>query len=131
MFGYLLLILIIVLFAMFLEWHAKYVFVAIVYPRKYGHGKSWKKANRHYKITWTFWQRLLWVPIFCECYPGRYRFMAILSYLNVIVTVSTIIVTLVAFACNLVSLFVVSYAICAIFDILRFCYNNAIARGYF
>ena len=66
--------------ALFFDWHARMVFMARVYPRRYGHGKSWNRAHKHYKTNWTFWQRLFWIPVFKEHYEDKYRLMAYLSY---------------------------------------------------
>ena len=62
------------------DWHARFVFVALAYPRRNGHGKSFNRAHRHYKKNWSFFQRIFWIPVFRETYALRYRFLAYLSY---------------------------------------------------
>jgi len=74
---------------LFLEWHAKAVFVWIVYSRRYGHGKSATRAAKHFRKNWTFLQRMLWAPVFKEDYDIIFRMMAYLSYTHFIVTVLT------------------------------------------
>ena len=64
----------------FIDWHARSVFMARAYPRRYGHGKSWNRAHKHYKTNWTFLQRMLWIPMFKEEYEDKYRFIAYLSF---------------------------------------------------
>ena len=64
------------------EFYARMVFIARGYCRRYGHGKSFNRAHRHYKKNWTFWQRLLWIPVFREDYEARHRAHAWLSYIH-------------------------------------------------
>ena len=56
-------ILIIVCPFFFIDWHARMVIIARAYPRKYSHGKSWKRAHKHYKSNWTLVERLLCPPL--------------------------------------------------------------------
>ena len=68
--------------AIILDLWARACFLAVGYTRVYHHGKTWKRSTRHYKANWTVWQRLLWIPVFAEAYPAKYRALAILSYLH-------------------------------------------------
>lgn len=116
----------------FIEWHAKYVFVYTGYPRRYGHGKSGNRAKKHYKNTWNVWQRLLWIPLFKEKYETKYMVMAYLSYANTLFTV----ITLITFyqSCYIskdgtpsrawVYLFIAWF----VFWYVRFMYSNAIGK---
>ena len=119
-----------VLTFLFLEWHARGVFIACAYCRRYGHGKSYNRANRHYKSNWTFSQRMLWIPMFREYYEDKYKIIAYLSYIHATI----------CFLC--VALFLVSVAyfpneelwgyemlFYLIVFLIRFIYDNAIARG--
>lgn len=65
-----------------MDWHAHGVFVARGYRRRYGHGKSWARASKHYKTNWTFIQRMLWIPVFKEPYERKYRRFAFLTYIH-------------------------------------------------
>ena len=71
------------------EWHAKCIFMAVGYPRRYGHGKSWNRAIKHYKKNWSFCQRMLWIPVFKEHYESDFRFLAYFSYIHFISTIVT------------------------------------------
>ena len=62
-------------------WYSRSVFIACGYCRRYGHGKSWKRAHKHYKTNWSFWQRIFWVPVFKESYESDFRLMAYFAYL--------------------------------------------------
>ena len=114
---------------LFFDWHARFVFVGTGYPRKYGHGKSEKRASAHYKRNWTFVQRILWVPLFKEKYRSDYRLMAYFGYFHFFVTLVTI-------ACFLIDELVLvdvnfwRYAFYAYYavTILRYCHSNAIGK---
>ena len=125
----LLTVLIIFTFA-FLDWHSRMVFMARGYPRKYGHGKSWNRAHKHYKKNWTLFQRLLWIPLFKEAYTTKYKTFAYFSYAHAFLTVITIIfvvVGLTQFPDSQTCIY--EFLIYYILSILRFLYGNAIARG--
>ena len=114
----------------FTDWHARFVFVFGIYPRRYGHGKSGGRAFKHYKKNWTFFQRLLWVPIFKEWYENKHRFMAYLSYIHTFLTVATVAFFLISINFFPDSkIWVYEYAGYFAFFVLRFCYNNAIGKG--
>ena len=113
----------------FEDWHAKMVFLARGYPRRYGHGKSWNRAYKHYKTNWTLVQRLLWVPLFKEKYEQKYRDIAILSYIQLSFTLIMIGVFLINVYCFPSSKFwIYTFIVYAFFWMLRFIYNNHIAR---
>lgn len=113
----------------FFDWHARMVFMAIAYPRRYGHGKSWNRAHKHYKTNWTFFQRLLWIPIFKEEYENKYRTIAYLSYTHATLTfvsVSFYLISIYNFPDS--KIWVYEFVGYSVFWILRFIYDNAIAR---
>ena len=113
----------------FFDWHARMVFMAIAYPRRYGHGKSWNRAHKHYKTNWTFFQRLLWIPIFKEEYENKYRIIAYLSYTHATLTfvsVSFYLISIYNFPDS--KIWVYEFLGYSVFWILRFVYDNAIAR---
>ncbi len=70
-----------------LDLYARAVFIARAYCRRYGHGKSWNRAYKHYKKNWSFFQRMFWVFAFKEYYEPDYRFMAYLSYIHAAVAI--------------------------------------------
>ena len=112
------------------DWRARTVFLVRAYRRKYGHGKSWNRAHRHYKTNWTFWQRICWIPVFKEKYDNKYRFLAYLTYIHFILTVTTIIAMLVAqFVFDDNKLFVDITWVDRIFSLFRVVHNEATARG--
>ena len=80
----------IVLTFLFFDWHSRFVFVGTAYPRRYGHGKTGKRAHKHYKANWSLTERLLWLFVFKEPYEGKYRAMAYLSYIHFFFTIITI-----------------------------------------
>ena len=114
------------------DWRARTIFVALAYPRKYGHGKSWNRAHKHYKTHWTFWQRILWIPVFKEKYEDKYRSLAYLTYIHIVVTIGTIIAMLVAqFVFDdlyLERMRYVTYPDCCLV-LIRVVHNEATARG--
>lgn len=114
---------------LFFDWHARMVFIAKAYPRRYGHGKSWKKAHKHYKNNHSFIERLFWIFAFKEKYEGKYEMIAYLSYIHLFTTIVTLCVTLISLMSipNSV-IWIYIYTGNAIFWIVRFIYNNAIAR---
>ena len=123
---------VILLSSLFLEWHARGVFVAIGYPRKYGHGKSWKRAHRHYKQNWTFIQRMLWIPVFKEEYDSKFRMLAYISYANWIIAPALVALTIVGYFNSADRWFFVWILIgFLIFLLIRFIYSNDLGRGKF
>ena len=121
----------------FIDWHARSVFMARAYPRRYGHGKSWKRAHKHYKTNWTFLQRMLWIPMFKDEYEDKYRFIAYLSYVHVTLTLVTLaffIISVICFPTSQIGfptskIWFYEFIVYSVFWILRFIYDNAIARG--
>lgn len=114
----------------FMEWHARMVFVAVGYPRRNGHGKSFNRARKHYKANWTFWQRLLWIPVFKEQYENKYREMAYLSYAHVLVTLLTTIIILVdEFILTEINFWRYAFIAVSVFAIVRFIYDNGVGKG--
>ena len=65
-----------------MDWYSRLVFLARGYPRRYGHGKSWGRATKHYKANWSFVKRILWIPVFKEWYETKFRFLAYLAYVH-------------------------------------------------
>ena len=116
-------------FFLFFEWHARFVFICAVYPRRYGHGKSWKRAHKHYKSHWTLRQRLLWLPVFKEAYESKYRWMAYLSYIHigyVLLSLAGFVLGQFVFSWDFWPWFFVSYLF---FTLIRWCHSNAVGRG--
>ena len=58
--------------ALFMDWHARRVFIARGYCRRYGHGKSWNRAHKHYKTNWSILERMIWMPVFKEWYENKF-----------------------------------------------------------
>ena len=71
------------------DWHARMIFIATGYPRRYGHGKSWKRAHNHYKSTWSFRDRILWRVVFKEPYESKYKWLAYWSYIHLVISLIT------------------------------------------
>lgn len=59
---------------LFLDWHARMVFLAVAYPRRYGHGKSWNRAYKHYKNNWTFFKDYFGHPCLKKCMRINIKF---------------------------------------------------------
>lgn len=113
----------------FFDWHARNVFMACAYRRRYGHGKSWNRAYRHYKTNWTFFQRILWIPLFKEKYDDKYRNIAYLSYIHfgLMIFSSVFSVIYLQFfenSKNWIYVFICYF----VFEVFRFIYDNALAR---
>ena len=112
-----------------LDWHARSVFIARAYCRRYGHGKSWNRGLKHYKSNWSFIQRALWIHAFKEWYEHEYRLIAYLSYVHVALSILTIgclyLDEYIFKACNF---WHYVFAIFGVYTILRFVYDNAIGR---
>lgn len=114
----------------FLDWHSRMVFMARGYPRKYGHGKSWNRAHKHYKKNWTLLQRLFWIPLFKEAYTTKFKMFAYFSYAHAILCIITIVFSIVGITQFYDSkIWKCEFLIYGILSILRFLYGNAIARG--
>ncbi len=111
-----------------IDWHARGTIIARAYCRRYGHGKSWKRAHKHYKSNWTLVERLLWIPLFKEWYERKYRTIAILSYVHLVVVIVTLCLSCVSFPLYPNSkLWVYELVFYSLFWIFRFIYDNAIA----
>ena len=112
--------------------HAKAVFLAVGYTRVHHHGKTFKRAVHHYKTNWSFFQRILWMPVFAEAYAPKYRTLAILSYLHYAIAV--VVLALYA-ATDLIGAISDRYWILCFafvfvpFTIGKFIYTNALARS--
>jgi len=115
---------------LFFDWHARMVFMARAYVRKYGHGKSWKRAHKHYKSNWNFVQRLLWVPMFKEVYESKHKTIAYLSFVHYFFAIATVLFYLFStiFFTNS-KMWIYEYYGYSLFGVFRFIYDNAIARG--
>ena len=119
------------------DWHARMVIIARAYCRRYGHGKSWKRAHKHYKTNSTFLQRMLWIPMFKEEYEDKYRFIAYLSFAHMALTLVTLaffIISVICFPTSQIGfpnskIWIYEFLGYSVFWILRFIYDNAIARG--
>ena len=121
-------ILVIVCPFLLIDWHARGAIIARAYRRRYGHGKSWKRAHKHYKTNWTIVERLLWIPLFKEWYERKYRTIAILSYVHFALMIVTLCVSCVSLILSPNSkLWVYEFGIYTLFWMFRFIYNNAIA----
>ena len=120
----------IALMFLFFDWHARMVFIATVYPRRYGHGKTWKRAQKHYKENWSLLERILWLFAFKESYEGKHRAIAYLSYIHFFFTILTICCFLL---CDIFfpnsKVWIYEFIAYAIFMFSRFIYNNAIGQG--
>ena len=122
-------VLLITSFFVFLDWHARFVFVAIAYPRRYGHGKSWNKAHQHYKNNWSLFERILWLFVFKERYEINYRIIAYLSYVHFILTIFSICCFFISDSFFHESRFwIYEFWGYSIFSTCRFIYNNEIGR---
>ncbi len=129
--GKLTFVVMVVLIFLFMDWHARYVFLARGYPGRYGHGKSFNRAKKHYKANWSFWQRMLWVPLFKEKYEADFMLFAYFSYAHILITIVEIVILI---SCNMEikesnHLFGYSYGVYGGLSILRFCFSNAKGRG--
>ena len=115
---------------LFFDWHARMVFMACAYRRRYGHGKSWNRAHKHYKRNWTIFERILWLFIFNEYYESKYKAIAYLSYVHAflaIISVCWFVVSTIFYPGAKAWIYV--YIAYSVFTLLRFIYNNSIARG--
>ena len=115
---------------LFDELHGRYVFIATGYPRRYGHGKSYNRAKKHYKNNWSFLERLIWVPIFKEWYEYRYKIFPFLSYIHSGLTVFTAAWFLISVDCFPDSKsWIYVFAVYNIFSLLRWIYHNGVGRA--
>ena len=111
-----------------LDWHARRVFLACGYCRRYGHGKSWNRAKKHYKCNWTFFQRLLWVHAFREKYEIEFRMIAYLSFAHVGVSLLTLLLFYInEFVFPSIIFWQYGFVFFTVFTILRFIYDNRVA----
>lgn len=113
------------------DWHARCVFVAIGYPRRYGHGKSWNRANKHYKKTWSFRDRILWRVVFREPYESKYEWMAYWSYIHIAVSLITAVCFLLYMFLFQDSKIIFAYTFIAdtVVFLIRVGYSAWVARG--
>ena len=112
------------------DWHARMVFLARAYPRRYGHGKTWKRATKHYKTRWTLLQRLLWLHVFKEKYEDKYVAFAYISYIHLVLTFITACFSVVALAWYPESrIWIYVFIAYAIFMFFRIVYTDIIATA--
>ena len=114
---------------LFFDWHARMIFIAQAYRRRYGHGKSWKRAYDHYKKNWTLTERLLWVFAFKERYGFDHRFLAYLSYAHFVIMIASTLTVLIGAQYLTDRQGLLIGIVYAILSLLRWSYSNAIARG--
>ncbi len=120
---------VILLFLLF-DWQARMVFMARAYPGRYGHGKSWNRAHKHYKQNWSLFERILWLFVFREYYEGKYKAFAYLSYIHAFLAAITVCffwVSIKIFPDSRV--WVYEFIGYSVFTLSRFIYNDSIARG--
>ena len=111
--------------------HARWVFIACAYVRVHHHGKTFKRASRHYKTNWSFAKKLFWIPVFAEHYAPKYRAMAILSFIHYTVTAVTLALFIMADGFGIIpdpAWIICFCAVFAPFSVGRFIYTNAVAR---
>ena len=122
--------LVVVSAAMVLDFWARMVFLMVVYPRRYGHGKTGKRVTKHYKNNWTLLQRLLWVPAFKEYYEGEYRALAVFSYIQYIYGTFINVLFWVSMAFFPDSkIWIYAYGVYVLLIFVRIFHNNGVARG--
>ena len=111
-----------------IDFHARMTIIARAYCRRYGHGKSYNRARKHYKTNWTLVERLLWIPLFKEWYESKYRTIAILSYVHMGMAMVTLCVSCISLALFPDSkLWVYEFCFYSLFWIFRYAYDSAIA----
>ena len=109
--------------------HARGCFVAIGYTRCYGHGKTWKRANKHYKANWTILQRLFWIPVFKENYANDFRLMAYFAYIQSVWAILTYLCFIISDLCFPESKFwIYEFIIYWIFSLIRFIHTDYTGR---
>ncbi len=112
------------------DWHARMVFLARAYPRRYGHGKSWNRAIKHYKKNWTFLERLLWIHVFKERYERKYIAFAHLSYIHVVLTLITLCFSAISLSLYPTSrIWIYVFIADGVFMILRIIYTDKVATA--
>ena len=112
------------------EWYSRMVFISHVYARRNGHGKSWKRAKKHYKTNWSFWERIVWKPIFSEFYERNFKRLGIFSYIHFVFALATIVCFLInefRFPCRIVWQPV--FSIYFVFSVFRYLHTNAVATN--
>lgn len=113
-----------------MDFHARRVFIARGYCRRYGHGKSWNRAHKHYKTNWSILERMIWMPVFKEWYENKYRNIAYLSYAHFALAFVVIIAFLIdEFVILKLAFWHYIFVAFAVFTILRVIYDDAIATG--
>ena len=120
---------IIILPVFIVDFHARGVFIATAYPRKYGHGKTWKKARKHYKSNWSFFERMLWLVVFKEYYDTKYRMLAYFAYahfLSAIITVCCFLISINFFPDSKIWIYI--FAANGILWMARVVYDDAVGR---
>ena len=121
---------IVLLSFLFFDWHARRVFIACAYCGRYGHGKSWNRAYKHYKGNWNFCQRMFWVNVFKEKYEIRFRMISFFSYAHLIISLGTILVFYInELAFSSVVFWQYVFLFFTVFTVIRFIYDNHIARN--
>ena len=112
------------------DFHARMVFIARAYRRRYGHGKTWNRARKHYKKNWTFWQRMLWVPVFKESYEFEVKFLVAFSYIQAFLGFLSIILLYVnEFIITNFSFWHYAFLVYAIVSFVRYAYDDLYATG--
>lgn len=117
---------------MILDLWARACFLAVGYPRVHHHGKTWKCATKHYKTNWKLRQRLLWIPVFAQAYPAKYRALAILAYLHytLAVVVSALYATADFFGAIDDGWWILFFGFVFVpFTLGKFIYTNMLVRG--
>ena len=124
-------IFLIILSSLIFDFLARETFIAVGYSRCYGHGKTWKRAHRHYKSNWNFWQRLLWIPVFKEPYESDFKILAVtglIQYILMPITYVCFVVGYNHFYESKIWLYV--FIAFWIFVLLRFVYEDHIGRTF-
>ena len=113
----------------FFDYLSRYIFVAIIYKRRYDHGKTWKKAYNHYKKSWAFCERMLWVPVFKEAYSFKIRLLAYLAYVHTVMFLFASVVTIISMFLSVDSSFAFCiYFIFFSFSLIRLIWNSYVAN---
>ena len=111
------------------DWHSRRVFIAIVYRRRYGHGKSWNRAYKHYKKNWSLLQRLFWIFAFKEKYERPYRMFAYLFYVHILLSIISIVALLTSKTFPDMGFWEYVVILDLIFGLFRYIHSDSIARG--
>lgn len=111
-----------------MDWYSRGTFIARGYVRRNGHGKTWKRAKKHYKSNWSFWERMIWKPIFSEYYGRKFKTMVVLAYIHFILLILTIAFLLFdEFLISTCTFWHYIFIAFSIFSIVRYVHSNAIA----